>query len=124
MFNSFQNYQVKMNKKIKVISVILASFFLVACLLSIGDFHSFQLASGSGSNLTFEADKMTLGDSDNYTSRYYGNSLPDLFDKVEKSVVQITEPESTQALEPKPSKLGSGFVYDTLGHIVTNFHVV
>jgi serine protease Do len=39
-------------------------------------------------------------------------------------VVQITEPGSIQATEPDPSRLGSGFVYDKLGHIVTNFHVV
>ena len=124
MFNSLQDYQLKKKKKFKVILVILASFFVVACLFSIGVFHSIQLASGSGPNLTFEADQMTLGDSHNYTTRDYDNSLPDLFDRVEKSVVQITEPGSTQGIEPKPSRLGSGFVYDKLGHIVTNFHVV
>jgi S1-C subfamily serine protease len=58
------------------------------------------------------------------TNRDYSNSLPDLFDKVEKSVVQITEPGSTQVKESNPSRLGSGFVYDKSGHIVTNFHVV
>jgi len=67
---------------------------------------------------------MTSEDSHNYTTSDYSNSLPDLFDKVEKSVVQITEPGSTQTTEPNPSRLGSGFVYDKLGHIVTNFHVV
>ena len=54
----------------------------------------------------------------------YTNSLPDLFSKIEKSVVQITEPGTMQSLQPTPSRLGSGFVYDKLGHIVTNFHVV
>jgi S1-C subfamily serine protease len=54
----------------------------------------------------------------------YAYSLPDLFSKVEKSVVQITEPGSIQSVEPNPSRLGSGFVYDKLGHIITNFHVV
>lgn len=54
----------------------------------------------------------------------YTDSLPDLFAKVEKSVVQITEPGSLQSVEPYPSRLGSGFVYDNLGHIITNFHVV
>ena len=124
MFNSLQDYQLKEKKKIKVILIILASFFVVACLFSSGAFHSIQLASGSGSNLTSESEQMTLGDSHNYTTRDYDNSLPDLFDKVEKSVVQITEPGSTQAIEPTPSRLGSGIVYDKLGHIVTNFHVV
>ena len=57
-------------------------------------------------------------------SQNYTDSLPDLFTKVEKSVVQITEPGSLQSVEPNPSRLGSGFVYDKLGHIITNFHVV
>ncbi|HKU49547.1 MAG TPA: trypsin-like peptidase domain-containing protein [Nitrososphaera sp.] len=48
-------------------------------------------------------------------------SLPDLFEKVEKSVVQITDSSETNALD---SRLGSGFVYDNNGHIITNNHVV
>ena len=48
-------------------------------------------------------------------------SLPDLFTKVETSVVQITDSSETSAME---SRLGSGFVYDTNGHIITNYHVV
>ena len=48
-------------------------------------------------------------------------SLPDLFTKVEMSVVQITDSDETDALD---SRLGSGFVYDNNGHIITNNHVV
>jgi S1-C subfamily serine protease len=48
-------------------------------------------------------------------------SLPDLFVKVDKSVVQITDSDET---DPLDSRLGSGFVYDTNGHIITNNHVV
>ena len=124
VFNSLQDYQVKINEKTKVIIIFLTSFFIITCLLSINTSHSIELVSGSGDNLTFTLDQMTTEDSHNYTTRDYSNSLPDLFDKVEKSVVQITEPGSTQATEPNPSRLGSGFVYDKLGHIVTNFHVV
>jgi S1-C subfamily serine protease len=47
--------------------------------------------------------------------------LPDLFVKVDKSVVQITDSDET---DPLDSRLGSGFVYDTNGHIITNNHVV
>ncbi len=122
--NSLQYYQAKINEKMKVIMVFLASFFIITCLFSINTSHPIQFVSGSGDNLTSELDPMTTEASANHTARNYDNSLPDLFDKVEKSVVQITEPGSTQATEPSPSRLGSGFVYDTLGHIVTNFHVV
>jgi S1-C subfamily serine protease len=47
--------------------------------------------------------------------------LPDLFQKVEKSVVQITDSSEIDVFE---SRLGSGFVYDDNGHIITNHHVV
>ncbi|HEY3094680.1 MAG TPA: trypsin-like peptidase domain-containing protein, partial [Nitrososphaera sp.] len=48
-------------------------------------------------------------------------ALPDLFEKVEKSVVQITDSDET---DPLNSRLGSGFVYDNNGHIITNNHVI
>src|SRR5918912_1798249 len=61
------------------------------------------------------------------------SSLPDVFQKVENSVVQITStksnPNDVIILNGVPSTgrstaLGSGFVYDNQGHIVTNYHVV
>lgn len=48
-------------------------------------------------------------------------SLPDLFEKVEKSVVQVTEVNNSNELG---SRVGSGFVYDNNGHVITNYHVV
>jgi S1-C subfamily serine protease len=57
-------------------------------------------------------------------------SLNDVFNKVEKSVVQITRPVLPPAniLIPERQEnitsLGSGFVYDNNGHIVTNYHVI
>jgi S1-C subfamily serine protease len=49
-------------------------------------------------------------------------TLPELFSSVEKSVVQVArEGESDISSD---SRLGSGFVYDRDGHIVTNFHVI
>lgn len=124
VFNSAQNYQVKIDEKMKMIMIFLTSFFIITCLFSINTSHSIELDSGSGNTSTFELDQLTSKASHDNTTRDYNNSLPDLFDKVEKSVVQITEPGTAQATEPNPSRLGSGFVYDKLGHIVTNFHVV
>ncbi len=55
----------------------------------------------------------------------YSASLPDLFDHVEKSVVQITDSADLQQQgNIAATRLGSGFVYDHNGDIVTNYHVV
>lgn len=48
-------------------------------------------------------------------------SLPQLFEKTQKSVVQITDSSESN---PSQSRLGSGFVYDDKGHVITNNHVV
>ena len=68
------------------------------------------------------------------TSLPSSSSLPDVFQKVENSVVQITStksnPNEVIILNGIPqtgrrsTALGSGFVYDNQGHIVTNYHVV
>jgi S1-C subfamily serine protease len=61
------------------------------------------------------------------------SSLTGIFKQVENSVVQITSKISTvnesviingSPLESQSTRLGSGFVYDNLGHIITNNHVV
>ena len=64
-----------------------------------------------------------------------GQTLPltTIFKQVENSVVQITSKVSTvnthiiingNPLESQSTRLGSGFVYDIQGHIITNNHVV
>src|SRR5947209_11373076 len=60
--------------------------------------------------------------------------LTDIFKRVENSVVQITSRVNDTSnmqiiingnpLEGQSTRLGSGFVYDNKGHIVTNNHVV
>jgi S1-C subfamily serine protease len=60
-------------------------------------------------------------------------SLPDVFKKVENSVVQITSTRSNPnqliiingvPATGRSTALGSGFVYNNQGHIITNHHVV
>ncbi len=48
-------------------------------------------------------------------------SLPALYQRIEKSVVQITDSDERDMFQ---SRLGSGFIYDDNGHIITNNHVV
>jgi serine protease Do len=47
----------------------------------------------------------------------------EIFSKVQDSVVQVTT-TNTDITGPLNSGLGSGFVYDNDGHIITNYHVV
>ena len=52
-----------------------------------------------------------------------GFVLTQLFPKVQNSVVQVAS-SSKDSLDTFKSGLGSGFVYDKDGHIITNYHVI
>ena len=54
------------------------------------------------------------------TTSFDDSLLSKLFDRVKGSVVQITVSNN----DPRASALGSGFVYDNAGHIITNDHVI
>jgi S1-C subfamily serine protease len=63
------------------------------------------------------------------TSNPDSSSLNDVFKNTQGSVVQITRtvPQTGNAVDPSQENrtaLGSGFVYDQEGHIITNNHVV
>lgn len=54
-----------------------------------------------------------------------GPSVSEIYDRASKGVVEISATSGGDALgAPSPSAQGSGFVYDRVGHIVTNQHVV
>jgi S1-C subfamily serine protease len=104
-------------------------FLLVSITLSILLSHSssFQIATASPisnqSNLQINTTNIS---NTNFTS-----NIKDIFKKVEGSVVQVTSkiPISNPNSSQQPggenqTALGSGFVYDRQGHIVTNNHVV
>ena len=79
---------------------------------------------------TFSKRDSTLGQ-DAYQVGYTGTTLaatkdltlPEIFKMVEKSVVQIKGTSDTSSRLQANSRLGSGFVYDTNRHIITNYHV-
>ena len=70
----------------------------------------------------------------NLTTSPSSTPLTDIFKRVENSVVQITSRVNDtgnlqiiingNSLQDQSTRLGSGFVYDNQGHIVTNNHVV
>jgi serine protease Do len=93
------------NKEYGLASITIVLFLSLVALLSCS-----SMVFASNNNLNQSGTLALLKDF----------SLPDLFDKVKASVVQITVTNNN----PLGSGLGSGFVYDDLGHIITNNHVV
>jgi serine protease Do len=70
-------------------------------------------------NIFMNTNNNTLSSS-NSSDKPSEEVLIDLYDKVDHSVVQVTQGSNILGA----SRLGSGFVYDKEGHIVTNYHVV
>ena len=69
------------------------------------------------------SNKTILGTNTSSTNVTPSLTLTELFSKVQDSVVQVTA-TSGDIAGPLSSGLGSGFVYDKDGHIITNYHVV
>jgi S1-C subfamily serine protease len=95
------------------------------------DYHHISAATTT----TIPSDTPTNTNKNNNTINFdeYRQSLTDIFKQVENSVVQITSKVSVadpniiingNPLESQSTTLGSGFIYDNDGHIVTNNHVV
>jgi S1-C subfamily serine protease len=80
------------------------------------------MLSNNHNLLNSTAEAQTLGnDTVGASPNNNGVDISNLFKKVEGSVVQVTDPNTPGLLGPR---LGSGFVYDSEGHIITNNHVV
>jgi S1-C subfamily serine protease len=131
--------------KFKTVWVVLASYFvmLLLSLSVVSDnsvylqfIHLLQLLSGGSAAAVTQSqpsENVTPPSSSPSSSPSSASSLPDVFQKVENSVVQITStasnPNEVTILNGVPhtgrsTALGSGFVYDNQGLIVTNYHVI
>jgi S1-C subfamily serine protease len=132
--------------KFKAIHILLLVSFFATAVFSLSvlndntiyvQFIHLLQSSPSGGNAAIAAAAAQSQPSNNPTlpssSTSTASSLPDVFQKVENSVVQITStksnPNEVIILNGVPqtgrsTALGSGFVYDNQGHIVTNYHVI
>lgn len=93
---------------------IFASFVLA--ILSLSTFKVDGQLDTLSSHSIFSEDQK----SSRLTDHSLDANLTSLFDEVDQSVVQISDARTTSL----GSRQGSGFIYDNLGHIVTNYHVV
>ena len=92
-----------------------AMFFALFILFPSEDIETSDLITSNGHDVTILGDQTTLSTKKNLT-------LVELFEKSEEGVVKIR----TDSLDSftDTGGVGSGFVYDILGHIITNAHVV
>lgn len=122
-----------MNKTILAVSIIVAAVAIFFAFSQLNDLDNLDVPlvdniiqtstniGGSTDRGSLSEDAFRIGQVSTVQASTSDLTLPELFTRVEKSVVQITDSDQTSPLD---SRLGSGFVYDDNGHIVTNHHVV
>ena len=94
------------------VAILLFAFIVIPS----GNVGTPELITSNGHDTTI------LGDETQYTAK--GNlNLVELFEKSETGVVKISVQRGPDGPRDTPG-MGSGFVYDNLGHIITNAHVV
>lgn len=104
------------------LSINLNNTLLTGTILIAASFFSWLSFSEFDNSVLGQVQSVSSNNSNNMANlaSYSESSIPDLFDKTKSSVVQIS-PSSKSA---NSSLLGSGFVYDHYGHVLTNSHVV
>jgi len=126
-------------EKLEISSIILLSITVgILISLNFDDMNSLDITSNQNMveitpNLENSANALSIDKSSDFAVKDYENLLTSVFESVNDSVVQITSQYSVvnkhiiingSPLESQSTHLGSGFVYDIHGHIITNAHVV
>ena len=94
-------------------AVVILIFAFV--LMPVQEISTPDLIISNGHDVTKFGDETTLSTKKSLT-------LVELFEKSESGVVRIDVDKIDSSMEPY--SLGSGFVFDDLGHVITNAHVV
>lgn len=119
-----------MNKAILAAAVVVAA---AAIFFAYSQFNSFDFSStqlpdisdlintdGNSQRDQLDDDAFRVGRVSTVEAADTELTLPDLFERTQRSVVQVTATND----QTEQGNLGTGFVYDDNGHIVTNNHVV
>jgi S1-C subfamily serine protease len=122
-------FKIYNNKKAIAFLIVIATIVALSTIFLL----QFQLTMAQQQQQQQQKPNVSTASSDPVNLPSSSTSLPDVFKKVENSVVQITSTRSNPnelliingiPATGRSTALGSGFVYDSQGHIITNYHVV
>jgi S1-C subfamily serine protease len=122
-------FKIYNNKKAIAFLIVIATIVALSTIFLL----QFQLTMAQQQQQQQQKPNVSTSSSDPVNLPSSSTSLPDVFKKVENSVVQITSTRSNPnelliingiPATGRSTALGSGFVYDSQGHIITNYHVV
>ena len=128
-FNTKPNDGRKFWMSFVVVAVVILylGFYLVSTIINTETylFDNAFAQQQALSNITNSDNSFMIANNNTLSSGNSSDNSPEedlikLYDKVDHSVVQVTQDSNV----PGASRLGSGFVYDKEGYVVTNYHVV